>query len=103
MLTLEKRVANLEKCLLQMQKNLTPLYAKTDETASDIKNITPYTATKTAYIDDTELIFTNVPTGAWYVSFNNDATATRVTKDGETLIVEFDPMKEVTEVTVMVQ
>lgn len=103
MLTLEQRVANLENSLLQMQKNLTPFYAKVDGNTSEIKTITPYTATKTAYIDDTELIFTNVPSGAWYVSFNNDVTATRVTKDGGTLTVEFDPLEKVTEVTITVQ
>ena len=86
-----------------MQKNLTPLFAKTDDNSAEIKTITPYTATKTAYIDDTELIFTNVPSGAWYVSFNNDVTATRVTKDGRTLTVEFDPLEKVTEVTITVQ
>ena len=86
-----------------MQKNMTPLFAKADETASDVKTITPYTATKTAYIDDTELIFKDVPSGAWYVSFNNDVTATRVTKDGGTLTVEFDPLEKVTEVTITVQ
>lgn len=103
MLTLEQRVANLEKSLLQMQKNMTPLFAKADETASDVKTITPFTVTKTAYIDDTELIFKDVPSGAWYVSFNNDVTATRVTKDGGTLTVEFDPLEKVTEVTITVQ
>ena len=102
-MTIEQRVKNLEKSLLQMQKNMTPLFAKADETANDVKTITPYTATKTAYIDETELIFTNVPSGAWYVSFNNDVTATRVTKDGGTLTVEFDPLEKVTEVTVTVQ
>ena len=102
-MTLEQRVKNLEKSLLQMQKNMTPLFAKADETASDVKTITPYTATKTAYIDDTELIFKDVPSGAWYVSFNNDVTATRVTKDGGTLTVEFDPLEKVTEVTITVQ
>ena len=102
-MTLEQRVKNLEKSILQMQKNMTPLFAKADETASDVKTITPYTATKTAYIDDTELIFTNVPSGAWYVSFSNDVTATRVTKDGGTLTVEFDPLEKVTEVTITVQ
>ena len=102
-MTLEEKVDALSNSLLQMQKNLTPLFAKADETASDVKTITPYTATKTAYIDDTELIFKDVPSGAWYVSFNNDVTATRVTKDGGTLTVEFDPLEKVTEVTVTVQ
>lgn len=102
-MTLEQRVANLEMMFMQMQRNFTPLIEKTDVNSADIKTITPYTDTKVAYIDDTELIFTNVPTGAWYVSFNKDVAASRVTKDGETLIVEFDPMKEVTEVTVTVQ
>ena len=102
-MTLEQKVDNLTISLLQLQKNMTPLIAKTDTNSSEIKTITPYTATKTAYIDDTELIFKDVPSGAWYVSFNNDVTATRVTKDGGTLTVEFDPLEKVTEVTITVQ
>lgn len=102
-MTLEQKVDNLTISLLQLQKNMTPLMAKTDNNSAEIKTITPYTATKTAYIDDTEVIFTNVPSGAWYVSFNNDVTATRVTKDGGTLTVEFDPLEKVTEVTITVQ
>ena len=103
MLTLEQRVANLESSLLQMQRNLTPFYAKVDGNTSEIKTITPYTETKTAYIDDTELIFTNVPSGSWYVSFNNNVEATKVSKDGSNLIVEFEPLETVTEVTITVQ
>ena len=102
-MTLEQKVDNLTISLLQLQKNMTPLIARTDTNSSEIKTITPYTVTKTAYIDDTELIFTNVPSGAWYVSFNNDVTATRVIKDGATLTVEFDPLEKVTEVTITVQ
>ena len=102
-MTLEQRVKNLEKSLLQMQKNMTPLFAKADGTASDVKAITPYTATKTAYIDDTEIIFKNVPSGAWYVSFSNDVMATKIVKDGGTLTVEFLPLEKVTEVTITVQ
>ena len=102
-MTLEQRVKNLEKSVLQMQKNMTPLFAKADETASDVKTITPYTATKTAYIDDTSITFTGVPAGAWYVSFNNDVSATKIMKDGSTLVVEFLPLEKVTEVTITVQ
>ena len=102
-MTIEQRLDYLTSVVMQLQRNITPLVEKTDNNSAEIKTITPYTSTKTAYIDDTEIIFKDVPSGAWYVSFNNDVTDTRVTKDGGTLTVEFDPLEKVTEVTVTVQ
>ena len=100
---LEKQVDNLNKAFLQAQRNQVPITAKVDDSANQVKAITPYTETKTAYIGDTEIVFTDVPSGAWFVSFSNDVLATKITRDNGTLIVEFLPLEEVTEVTITVQ
>lgn len=60
---LESRLNNLQNAFLQSQKNQVPVTAKTDDTASKVVEITPWTASKTAYIDDTEVTFTDVPQG----------------------------------------
>ena len=100
---LEKQFDNLNKAFLQAQRNQVPITAKVDDSANQVKAITPYTETKTAYIGDTEIVFSDVPNGAWYVSFNNDVLATKITRDNGTLIVEFLPLEEVTQVTITVQ
>lgn len=102
-MTIEQRLDYLTGVVFQLQRNITPLVDNIDSNTAEIKTITPYTDTKTAYIDDTEVIFTNVPAGAWYVSFSKDVEASRVTKDGSVLTVEFEPLEEVTEVTITVQ
>ena len=60
---LESRLNNLQNAFLQSQKNQVPVTAKTDDTANKVVEITPWTATKTAYIDDTEVTFTDAPQG----------------------------------------
>lgn len=97
------RLDNLQESFIQAQRNQVPITAKVDDSANQVKAITPYTETKTAYIGDTEIVFSDVPSGAWFVSFSNDVLATKITRDNGTLIVEFLPLEEVTQVTITVQ
>ena len=60
---LTSRLNNLQKAFEQSQRNQVPVTAKTDDTANKVVEITPWTASKTAYIDDTELTFTDAPQG----------------------------------------
>lgn len=60
---LEKRLDNLQKAFEQSQRNQVPITAKAEEGANGVKTLTPYTASATAYIDDTQVIFSNVPSG----------------------------------------
>lgn len=107
---LNKRLDSLQASFIQAQKNQVPITAKADSTieiAAKVEEITPYTETKTAYIDDTQVVFKNVPSGTYSVSFNKSILATRIYKedytDGtSTIIVEFEPLEEVTEVTLTI-
>lgn len=98
---LKKAVANLNNTVLQMAKNNTKEVSKTDSTASEVKAITPYTETKTAYIGDTDIYFTNVPLGNVSVfGISPQYNVTRLVND---LLIEFDePLEEVTEVTISI-
>lgn len=60
---LEKRLDNLQRAFEQSQRNQTPITAKAEEGANGVKTLTPYTASATAYIDDTQVTFSNVPEG----------------------------------------
>lgn len=68
-----------------------------------VKEKGPYTDTKTAYIDDTEVVFTDVPSGALLVSFGNGNMDYSINRDGSTIQVSFEALEEVTEVTITVQ
>ena len=72
-----------------------------------VEGAMPYKVTKKAYIDDTEIVFKDVPNGSYNVSFNKSVYATRVLKedftDGtSTVTIEFAPLEEVTEVTLTI-
>ena len=98
---LESRLNNLQNAFLQSQKNQVPVTAKTDDTASKVVEITPWTASKTAYIDDTKITFTNVPQGNVnaFVGGVNYANFERL---DDRIIVKFEPLTEAKEVTINV-
>lgn len=93
------RLDNLQKSFEQAQRNQVPVTAKTDDTAIKVDDITPVTMTKTAYIDDTECIFTDVPTGNVSVYIGVPHT---VERDGDRVTVRFEPLEEVQTVTINV-
>lgn len=96
---LEERLDSFEQSLLQMQKNLVPQTEKVDNTANKVEQITPYTETKTAYISDTLVVFTNVPSGNLTVYFDKPYT---VERDADRVTVKFEPLEEVTPITISI-
>jgi len=79
-----------------------------DQLGKQIEAVVSYQETKTAYIDDTEVVFEGIPNGPYYVSFDKPIRANRVTKEDlnngtSTITVEFDPLEEVTKVTITIQ
>lgn len=101
---LENRLDNLQASFIQAQKNMIPVTEKADTTptlSQQIEEITPYKETKTAYIEDTEITFENVPTGN--LSVFSTVSVYNVNRDEGTVIIDFAPLEEVTEFTIMVQ
>lgn len=96
---LESRLNNLQNAFLQSQKNQVPVTAKTDDTANKVVDITPWTATKTAYIDDTECIFEGVPTGNVTVYCSVPHTIEK--QDGR-VVIKFEALTEVVEITISI-
>lgn len=64
-----------------------------------IDAITPYTETKTAYIGDTEVTFLNTPSGNLTVYFPYEYTVERLT---DRIVISFDELQEVTDVTISI-
>lgn len=73
--------------------------ALVSEQGEAIKAVTPYTMTKTAYIDDTECVFTGVPTGNMTVYCSVPHT---IERDGDRVTVKFEPLEEVINITISV-
>ena len=70
-----------------------------DQLGKQIEAATPYTETKTAYIDDTFMVFTNVPSGNLTVYFDKPYT---VERDADRVTVKFEPLEEVTTITISI-
>lgn len=68
-----------------------------DQLGKQVEAVTPVTMTKTAYIDDTECIFTDVPTGNVSAYMTVPHT---VERDGDRVTVKFEPLEEVQTVTI---
>lgn len=104
-MTDKQRIDNLEKRVNALFDivNHNNFYTRADiaGTRQSVSEITPYKATKTAYIEDTTLTFENVPTGN--LSVFSKVSEYNVNRDGDTVIIDFAPLEEVTEFTIMVQ
>lgn len=108
---IETRVTNLENLVNSLVELMNNQKYYTDADISGVRksvsDITPYTETKTAYIDDTEILFKDVPSGTYDVKFNKSVLVNNIYKedytDGtSTIVVSFEPLEEVTEVTLTI-
>ena len=70
-----------------------------DQLGKQVEAVTPVTMTKTAYIDDTECIFTDVPQGNVSAYIGVPHT---VERDGDRVTVKFEALEEVQTVTINV-
>ena len=74
-----------------------------DTMGHQIDKATPYTDKKTAYIDDSEVVFFNVPEGALLVSFSNGNMDFTLKRVDNALKVNFEPLEEVVTITIKIQ
>ena len=102
---LEKRLSNLENLVDYLSKQMTSIrqYSDADMAGArqGISNVTPTTYTKTAYIGDTEVVFTDVPSGNLTV-FTDNLIEYTMAKDNDRVIVSFEPLTEVTTITISI-
>jgi hypothetical protein len=100
---IETRVTNLENMLASIVNTLSNNKFYTDADIEGVRQsvseVTPYTETKTAYIDDTEVVFTNVPEGNLTIYFGKPYT---VVRDEDRLVIKFEALEEVTPVTISI-
>lgn len=100
---IETRVTNLENMLASIVNTLSNNKFYTDADIAGVRQsvseVTPYTETKTAYIDDTEVVFTNVPEGNLTIYFSKPYT---VVRDEDRLVIKFEALEEVTPITISI-
>ena len=98
---------------LQLQNNIAAVSnqinkvsIEANDTAKKVENLTPYTETKTAYIDDTEVMFeTDVQGMVLALATNTEGKLIdcHVNREGNYITVSFDkPLEYVTEVTISI-
>jgi len=98
---LKSEVDSLREAFLQSQRNQVSATSKADSTANAVEQITPTTYTKTAYIGDTEVVFTDVPSGNLTV-YTDNLIEYSMAKDNDRVIVSFEPLTEVTTITISI-
>ena len=96
---LEQNYENLNKAFLQAQRNQVPITAKVDDSANQVKAITPYTETKIAYYGETEKTFYNVPEGNVTVFGLKEYSLDRIS---DRLTITFDALSDQTEITISI-
>lgn len=107
---LEKRLGNLENLVDYLSKQMTSIrqYSDADMAGArqGISNVTPTTYTKTAYIGDTEVAFTDVVFGNLNVYINNSDgyyPDYKVSRNNDRITIVFDaPLLYVTTVTISI-
>ena len=100
---IETRVTNLENLVgsLVGMMNNQKFYTDADIAGvrQRVSEVTPYTETKTAYIYDTMVVFTKVPSGNLTVYFDKPYT---VEREADRVTVKFEALKEVTPITISI-
>lgn len=103
-MNIEERVRILEEQVRGLIKSraMDKMYTDADinGTRQSVANITPIVMTQTAYIQDTEVVFVNVPHGSLTISCDADYTFSRIYN---AVVVTFaEPLTEVIDVTISI-
>ena len=100
---LEMQVQNLQLAFDSMSRSQTTTIGRVDDTSNKVTDLTPYTETKTAYIGDSEIVFNNVPSGNLSI-YGLLSRLYRVERDSDKVTITlFEPLEDVTEVTISIQ
>lgn len=97
---LEFQMANLQEAFISAQRLQTTTVGRVDDTSNRITQITPYTASNTAYIGDTEVVFENVPQGNLSVFGLSEYS---IDRQSDRITIMFDAVDEVTTVSISIQ
>lgn len=102
-MNIEKRLENLEKLVTSLSKKIdnNKFYQEADINGfrQNISEVTPTTLSAIAYIDDTEVVFTDVPAGNMMVYFDKPYV---IHRENDRVTVSFDPLEEPATITISI-
>jgi uncharacterized protein YoxC len=103
---IQQQIDTIDNSLENLSSDISYQQSQINNVSNDVNNITPTIITKTAYIDDTELLFNNVPDGVISVS-TQDTEGNEINysmqRVGNTVRFTFDPLTLVTEITLTIR
>ena len=103
---LNDRLNSLQDAFIQAQRNQVPFINKVDDTSYQVSEIAPYKESKTAYIDDTQVVFDNAKDGDISV-FMVDGDGNNVPHTFERIngqiVVSFEKRNSLATVTISIQ
>ena len=106
-MNIDKRIEILENLVESLIETINNSKFYTDADISGVRknvsDITPYKETKTAYYNESEKTFYNVPDGNVSVFFNNYNGNYSVKRLMDMVTVSFDKLNNATEITIKVE
>ena len=98
-----KNLENLVNSLLTtINNNQKYVNADIEGVSQRVTNITPFSMSKTAYIEDSKVVFDGVPEGNVTVTLGDPSIHYETIRDDGRVTVVFDPLKEVMDVTISI-
>lgn len=98
---LKNQISDLQDTVRKLAKGNTEEVSKREQTTAQVDSLTPYTETKTAYIGDTEVSFQN-HSGNLTV-FTEKQFPYSVDRNNDFIVVNFEPLEEVSTITISIQ
>ena len=100
---IQSQIDNIDKNVEDMGENM---QSQINGVRNDVENITPIVLVKDAYIEDTSITFTDVPSGAVSVD-TRDTEGNQIDYDmhreGNSITLIFEPLKYVTTITLTIR
>jgi hypothetical protein len=103
---LTQRLEKLEQSFFASRSREVDNTYRSEDALNKADALTPYTETKTAYIGDTEVVFTEIPSGniTAYAedTEGNNPYYVQLKRDNDRVTVVYEPFKYVTKVTISI-
>ena len=98
---LTQRLEKLEQSFFASRNREVDNTYRSEDALNKADALTPYTETKTAYIGDTTVAFNNVPSGNLSI-FTDKPLDYSYTKDNGIVVISFDELSEVINITISI-
>lgn len=102
-ISVEFENADIQAQIDALTASITAQKTEIDSLSESVEELTPYTETKTAYYNESEKTFYNVPDGNISVFFDNYNGEYSVNRVADRVTVSFDTLAQATNITISVK